>query len=249
MRFEGSRTIPAPIMAVWFALRNPDVLEVLIPHCVRIERQPGYHPESDSDFTLSFEMDMPQAEGRTGLIIGWLEVDRQRPPHHLSLTLTLNDALVFMHVEGTLDLAARGHGQATEVHYSVDARVPGMRGVGWSAPVAEQAEHLISRMLDELTHLLPQIAPETTANAPTTNGHTPVTAPQVLLETQRGSVVLLPATEMPAPTQGMLRRVEFSRVRRNERHQRNITAFAALSTLAVASVASLLFAWSRRGKV
>jgi hypothetical protein len=248
MRFEGSRTIPAPVTTVWRALRDPDVLEVLIPHCVRIERQPGYRPESDSDFTLSFELAMPQEAGRAGLIIGWLEVDRQRAPHHLSLTLTLNDALVFMHVEGTLDLAAREHGRATEFHYTVDARVPGMRGVAWSAPVHEQAEHLISGMLDALTRLLPPDNTEASSTA-TTNGHTPVTTPQVLLETQRGSVVLLPATEIPAPTQGMLRRVEFNRVRRVERHQRNVVAFAALSMLTVASAAFALWEWSRRSQV
>jgi len=246
MRFEGSRTISAPLVPVWQALRDPEILEVLIPHCSRIERQPGYRPESDADFTLSFELDVPQSSGHAGLIIGWLEVDRQRPPHHLSLTLTLNDALIFMHVEGAIDLSAREHGRATEVHYVMEAKVPGMRGVGWSASVHEQAEHLINGMLDELSRLLPTTDAESIAGHVGINGHMPSNAPHVLLETQRGTVVLLPATEVPAPTQGMLRRVEYNRERRAARHQRNIFTVAVLGTVAVASAAYAIWEWSRR---
>lgn len=244
MRFEGSRLIAAPVSAVWYALRNPDVLEVMIPHCARIERQPGYRPESDADFTLSFELDVPQKSGHTGLIIGWLEVDRQRPPHHLSLTLTLNDALVFMHAEGTIDLTAREHGQATEIHYMVDAKVPGMRGVGWSASVHEQAEDMVGAMLDELARWLVRAGVATTVTP--TNGHAHATAPQVVLESERGSVILLPATEVPAPTQGMLRRVTFNRQRRVARQQRSVVTAATMSALAIASAAYAVWEWRRR---
>jgi carbon monoxide dehydrogenase subunit G len=244
MRFEGSRIIAAPESAVWYALRNPDVLEVLIPHCSRIERQPGYRPESDADFTLSFELDVPQKSGHTGLIIGWLEVDRQRPPHHLSLTLTLNDALVFMHAEGTIDLTAREHGHATEIHYAVEAKVPGMRGVGWSASVHEEAEDLVGAMLDELARWLVHAGVATTAT--TTNGHAPAASPQVMLATPRGSVILLPATEVPAPTQGMLRRVTFNRARRVARQQRSIISAATMSVVAFASAAYVVWEWRRR---
>jgi carbon monoxide dehydrogenase subunit G len=235
--------IAAPMSAVWYALRNPDVLEMIIPCCARIERQPGYRPESDNDFTLSFELDVPQKGGHTGLIIGWLEVDRQRPPHHLSLTLTLNDALVFMHAEGAIDLIAREHGQATEIHYAVDATVPGMRGVGWSASVHEQAEDMVSAMLDELARWLAHAGVATTV---TTNGHAPAASAQVVLETQRGSVVLLPATEVPAPTQGMLRRVAFHRDRRAARQQRGVITAATMSVLAIASAAYAVWEWRRR---
>src|SRR5579875_3344504 len=248
MRFEGSRVIHTPIVPVWQALRDPDVLEVLIPHCARIERQPGYRPESADDFTLSFELDVPQEGGHVGLIIGWLEVDRQRPPHHLSLTLTLNDALIFMHVEGTVDLVSRDQGRATEVRYAIDAKIPGMRGIGWSASVHDQAQHLIEGMLDELNRLLPATDG---ADAGPISGmrHLRGREPHVLAETQRGTVVLLPATEVPAPTQGKLRRVEYHRQRRAARHQRNIITVATLGTIAVASAAYAVWEWSRRGSI
>ena len=248
MRFEGTRIIAAPVGAVWYALRNPDALEVVIPHCARIERQPGYRPESDSDFTLSFELAIPQDDGQPGAIIGWLEVDRQRPLHHLSLTLTLNDALVFMYVEGSVDLTAREHGQQTEVHYTVEAKVPGMRGVGWSAQVHTHAQQVIGTMLDELSLLIEHSVTTTVPQHAQANGIAPVhvTSPQVLLETQRGSVVLLPITEVPAPTQAMLRRVQRAKLRRNERQQRTIASAVTLSAVAVLSGAYALWAWQRR---
>ena len=242
MRFEGSRVINAPVGAVWYALRNPDTLEVLIPRCTRIERQPGYRPESASDFTLSFESATADQIPNDGAIIGWLEVDRQRPPHHLALTLTLNDALIFMHVEGVIDLAARDGGRATELRYAIDAKVPGLRGVGWSARAHEEAEGLISGMLDELVRLL---ATDVEASMQRANGYImPTDQPQVLLETQRGSVVLLPATEVPAPTQGMLRRVQRQQARRAARQQRQFAAAIALGSVAILSGAVAAWEWT-----
>lgn len=250
MRFEGTRVIAAPVSTVWFALRNPDILEVVIPHCRRIERQPGFRPEGESDFTLSFELGVPQDDGQPGSIIGWLEVDRQRPLHHLSLSLTLNDALVFMHVDGTLDFIARDHGQQTEIHYAIDARVPGMRGVGWSAQVHIHAQQVIGGMLDELSRLIEQRVEIAPSQPYAPNGHAPQSAtsaqPRVLLETRRGSVVLLPATEVPAPTQAMLRRVQRARMRRQERQERTIVTSVALSVVAVLSGLYALWAWQRQ---
>jgi hypothetical protein len=243
MRFDGSRIIEAPVSAVWYALRNPDTLEVLIPRCSRIERQPGYRPESNSDFTLSFESAAPTQNPSDGPIIGWLEVDRQRPLHHLALTLTLNDALTFMHIEGTIDLVARNGGHATELRYAVDARVPGLRGVGWSSRAGEETEQLINGMLNELARLLSTNVESSMQSA---NGYaTPTDHPQVLLETQRGSVVLLPATEVPAPTQGMLRRVQRQQARREARQQRQFAAAIALGSVAVLSGAVAAWEWTR----
>ncbi len=246
MRFDGSRVIEAPVAAVWYALRNPDTLEVLIPRCVRIERQPGYRPEANHDFTLSFESAAPALTpgGAPRAIIGWLEVDRQRPPHHLALTLTLNDALTFMHIEGTIDLVARNQGRATELRYSVDAKVPGLRGVGWSARTSEETEHLIDGMLRELARLLGTTMEAAMQYA---NGYVaPTDQAQVLLETQRGSVVLLPATEVPAPTQGMLRRVQRQQARHDARQQRQFAAAIALGSVAVLSGAVAAWEWTRR---
>jgi carbon monoxide dehydrogenase subunit G len=243
MRFDGSRVIESPLAAVWYALRNPDTLEVIIPRCARIERQPGYRPESSSDFTLSFESAASTQTPSAGAVIGWLEVDRQRPPHHLSLTLTLNDALTFMHIEGTIDLTARNQGRATELHYSVDAKVPGLRGVGWSAHAHDETERLIASMLNELARLLGTTMESSLGYV---NGYvTPTDQPQVLLETQRGSVVLLPATEVPAPTQGMLRRVQRQQMRRVARQQRQFAAAIALSSAAVLSAAVAAWGWAR----
>ncbi|MBA3825401.1 MAG: SRPBCC family protein, partial [Ktedonobacterales bacterium] len=186
MRFDGSRVIEAPVAAVWYALRNPDTLEMLIPRCARIERQPGYRPETNHDFTISFESAAPAHSPGAGAVIGWLEVDRQRPPHHLALTLTLNDALTFMHIDGTIDLAARNQGRATELRYAVDAKVPGLRGVGWSSNAHEETERLITSMLNELARLLGTTMEASLGYA---NGYVaPTDQPQVLLETQRGSV-------------------------------------------------------------
>jgi carbon monoxide dehydrogenase subunit G len=244
MRFEGTRTLAAPITTVWVALRTPDVLETLMPYCERVERQPGYRPASDSDFTMSFELGAPE-QGQRGRIIGWLEVDRQRPPHHLSLTLTLNDALVLMHVEGTIDLTARDHGQSTELHYHLEAQVPGMRGVGWSAEVHSDAQRLIGAMLDRLAEIVQPVAVGQAVQSIAEGRRTgPSSSPQVLLETQRGSVVLLPpVAEVPAPTQSMLRHMQRAQARRQERQQRGIAAIVTLSTLTVASGVLALWQW------
>ncbi len=72
MRFEGSHTYDLPAKKVWVALRDPDVLQVIIPNCTRIERQPGHHPEGNNDFTLGFELGKADIATGDEPIVGWL---------------------------------------------------------------------------------------------------------------------------------------------------------------------------------
>jgi hypothetical protein len=98
-------------------------------------------------------------------------------------------------------------------------------------------------MLNELTRLL---SSNVEASMQRANGYVaPTDHPQVLAETGRGSVVLLPATEVPAPTQGMLRRVQRQQARRLARQQRQFAAAIALSSVAVLSGAVAAWEWTR----
>lgn len=239
MRFSGTHTLGAPISAIWRALHQPDILEVIIPDCRRIERQPGYRPESAGDYALSFEIGAPNTVTGAEPIIGWLEVDRQRPPHHLTMNLTLNDTMYFMRIQGTIDLVAQAG--ETQVRYSVDAELPNLRGVGWSASAHAESEQIIADIFTRLA----QVTEQQSTSADSTPASSPplATRPQVLLTTPRGNVMLLPATEVHAPTQSMLRRLLSVEQRRTARQQR-IIALAALGTLTV--LASGIVFWLRR---
>jgi hypothetical protein len=237
MRFSGSRAIAAPPQAVWQALHQPDALEAIIPDCTRIERQPGYQPERAGDFALSFEVGRPNVSTGAEPIIGWLEVDRQRAPQHLALTLTLNDALYFMRIEGTIDLEARSHGSATFLRYACDADLPQMRGIGWSAEAHAMSERIITKALDRLERVTAGALVTAASGAPSAGR---ATRPQVLAETARGNVVLLPATEVPTPTQSMLRRLTQAQVRRLARQQRAI-AVAVTGTFATFAISAVIW--------
>jgi hypothetical protein len=242
MRFTGTRTYAIPPAAIWRALHDPEILEQIIPNCTRIERQPGYQVEHDGDFALGFEVGRPNATTGAEPIIGWLEVDRQVHHRHLGINLTLNDALTLLRAEGTVALHAREHGQHTAVQYDLDVRLPGMRGIGWSAQAHEQAESIITRMLDAIPATVENVLVASAVDVAhaSANGH-----PRILLENERGHVVLLPAAEVPTPTQSMLRRIMQAQRRRTERHQRAIVLWTLAGTLGIAS-AALIWQWGRR---
>ena len=196
MRFDGSRVIEAPVAAVWYALRNPDTLEILIPRCARIERQPGYRPEASGDFTLSFESAAATQTPGANAIIGWLEVDRQRPPHHLALTLTLNDALTFMHIEGTIDLIARNQGRPPS--YATTSTPVSRAARRRLSARPRRDQRLINGMLSELARLL-----GTTLEVGYANGYVAATnQPQVLLETGAAASCSYPPLRSPRPRRG-----------------------------------------------
>ncbi len=248
MRFTGTRMYALPPAAIWRALHDPDLLEQIIPNCTRIERQPGYHMEHDGDFALGFEVGRPNAATGAEPIIGWLEVDRQVRHRHMAINLTLNDALTLLRAEGTVTLRAREHGQYTEVHYDLDVRLPGMRGIGWSVQAHEQAESIVTHLLDAIPEAVESVLVATAAGTGPfgdvahagANGH-----PRILLENERGHVILLPAAEVPTPTQSMLRRIMQAQRRRAERHQRAIVLWALAGTLGIAS-AALIWQWGKR---
>jgi hypothetical protein len=231
MRFEGSRLISAPAASVWRALRDPEVLEQIIPNCTRIERQPRHHVEGDNDFAFGFEIGRPDETTGAEPIVGWLEVDRQSYQRHMAINLTLNDALTFLRADGIITLYARAHGQETEIHYNFDVRFPGMRGIGWSSQAHANAEATIMTMLDVLPTKLTSTVPSKGSR------------PSVLLANERGHVVLLPAIEAPATTQSMLRRVIQAERRHLARRQRTIILWAIGGTLGVAATVAAI-AWN-----
>jgi uncharacterized protein YndB with AHSA1/START domain len=237
MRYEGLRVIAAPVTTVWRMLRSPSTLELLIPHCTRIEMQPDHHEDGTNDFVLSFEMRPTENDPRP--MVGWLEVDRQRPPHHLSLTITLNDGLLITHLEGTVDLIERGP-NATEVHYIVEQRTPTMRGIGYSADARAQGDRLITSVVNELERLAAHQPMRVNGQHGNAGEHA-----TVVLESERGSVVLLPVTEALSPSMSMLRRVQYARDRVS-RDQRIRTIAVVTLGMAAAITGALAFFAARR---
>lgn len=234
MQFTGTRTLEAPVKAVWRTLRDPEILEQIIPNCTRIERQPRHHVDGDGDFALGFEIGRPDEQTGAEPIIGWLEVDRVMHHRHMGVMLTLNDALTFLRADGTITLHEREHGQRTDLRYTFEVRFPGLRGVGWSANAHTRAEAIISAMLNTLAVKATALVAVTAGNE-AANGH-----PRILLENERGHVVLLPAVEVPAPTQSMLRRVLRAAGRRETRQQRSI---ALLVLASLAGIVGIAFLW------
>jgi hypothetical protein len=221
MRFEGTRTYDIPASTLWRAIRDPDTLEHIIPNCHRIERQPGYQPDSDIDFSMGFEIGTTDEQTGAEPIIGWLEVDHQSPRRHLTLTVTLNDALAFLRIEGTLHFHARGNGNQTELRYNFNARFPEVKGnVDWSAEAHAQAEQVISDMLDKIPDAI-EVVPSGVSSTTYQNVEENSKMPRVLTQNHYGQVVLMPQNEVPT-TQSMLRRLEARDERRALRRYRLI---------------------------
>lgn len=248
MKFSQTREIGAPVALVWRALRDPDILKLMIPHCTRIERQPGHRVEGSHDFTMSFEIGSPDEETGAEPIIGWLEVDRQHPPRHLALTLTLNDALHLMRVNGTIDLHPLAEGTRTELVFTCQAQLPEQRGIGWSADAHAGTQEVIAYVLDRLATVVEmETFTATVGVAAAVNQHphlasVAVTSPQVLMRTELGQIVRLPPVEVPAPTQSMLRRLRMIDARHAAQRMRLIVASAVGGVIILGSLATL---WQR----
>lgn len=216
MRFEGHILVAAPPETVWRALRDPSVLATIIPDCTRIEVQPGYRVDGNPDYTLGFEVGLPDERTGAEPILGWLHATRQLFGHALSFDLTLNDGVTRLQVAGSVQVAT--HQAATEVRYDLAATLPDARVVTWAAAAVEQAEAVIAAVGQRLAAAVQPVGVAANGLA------TFQTGAEVVAVTPRGRVVRLP-TRAPAPTQGMLRRL----VRADEqRAQARATQIAAL---------------------
>jgi hypothetical protein len=237
MRFEGTRSIDMPATDIWHALRNPLILEHIIPNCTRIERQPGHTIEGERDFAMGFEIGTTDVATGAEPIIGWIEVDRQSASRHMGVSLTLNDALTFLRAEGMITLHSREREHRTDLHYSFEVRFPGLQGVGWSSEAHASAETTIAGILDALPRAIKLLA-----NASQSAGHKieqrVAGKPRILAQSERGKVVLMPAIEVPAPTQSMLRRLAASKERRLRRRARTITLWSLAGIALVAVLTS-----------
>lgn len=234
MRFEGTQLIHAPVKFVWRALREPGILERSIPHCTRIETQPGYRSDHEGDMIMGFEVGAPNPQTGAEPIVGWIEAAPFVLGGGLSLHLTLDDGTAQVSTHGMIRLIGRDYDQQTEIRYAMEAGVVDTQSSGWSAEAIAAAERQISSFLATFTDLVeePELTLPGGSLATNTSAAVGAAGVQVLVETKRGQILLVPSHPVPSPTQGMLRRlraVERAHVRQI------IVAWAVAGTAAVAS--------------
>lgn len=236
MRFEGSHTFDLPVEKIWVALRDPDVLQIIIPNCTRIERQPGHHPEGTNDFTLGFELGKADITTGNEPIVGWLEIDRQIPHKRMGVTVTLNDSLTLLRAEGSISLHEREHGQKTELHYHLNVHFPEINSIGWSAQAYSVAQTYMGGMLQAMPEAI-DAAQAAHAGVHKNGTHT--------LRTDLGHITLMSPHEVPGPTQGMLRRIDDLEERRQARHVQQVAIIVGIGVVGGLALASGILSFFR----
>ncbi len=117
MEMTSTRTVHAPVEAVWAALNNPEMLKGCIPGCEAIE------PDGESAFRIALAAKVGPVAAKFNGRMQLADVD---PPRGYTLSFDgEGGAAGFAKGEAKVSLAPAENGAATALSYTVKAQVGG----------------------------------------------------------------------------------------------------------------------------
>ena len=117
MEMTSTRTIPAPVEAVWKALNDPPTLQSCIPGCEAIE------PDGENAYRIALAARVGPVSAK---FAGRLQLADLDPPHGYTLSFDgQGGAAGFAKGGARVSLAPAENGAATLLSYTVNAQVGG----------------------------------------------------------------------------------------------------------------------------
>lgn len=153
MKLSDSRAINADVATVWAGLLDPDVLKACVPGCT----------EMSGDAQTGFEATVVQKVGPMKATFKG-EVEISNKVEHQSLTLSgAGKGGAAGYARGGADVRLEADGNATVLHYDVDAKVGGKLAQLGSRVVDGFAKKMANQFFENFSDAVGNVQPEVSA--------------------------------------------------------------------------------------